>query len=1120
MPIQEQNIQFLRSQVMDDVPEGGGAATGTAIPDGVMNNVFEDISDLDRAMGRFNLRKLFLGVRALNTDLYGGAKLVVTQLPQDQAIGYALFTTQDAFDQRAQAQNRVESYLFKGPGWPGYLYANHISGMRALSVIQRVGSELPPIGKTLCLVQDEGLSSEFEQYVRVTQVDVSVQTFEDGRGEFERWIVTLTISDPLRHNFSGFDAVQRQDSDYSFTSKARLRNTTVADATRFFGSQRLAISASIGDREIRAQSQFAPLVPAARSETPLVNQPLNPDLIQTISAGARTVEVPQQAHTLALDVTAENRRLNWVQSILPRPAPNTLSIAYMAQGNWYALTDNGEGSLAGSDPSVGAGTVDYANGNFSVTLGALPDAGSQIMATWASPVHYTVRSGASAINESVARYRHTLSHVPAIADSLTLEWDSDGTTKTATANASGVISGDATGTLDPITGELDIAFAQMPTRGSPLSIGYTSFEASGGGNALTTETIGMTTTVQLSATPMSNTLRVKIPVGQQSYVVLVQDGSNMVLKAGTLLRRRSDDIALSGYAITQDQVIGTLSGSTLSITASTITTYVNRYMGGYSWANVYYQLAIDLTADGEFQYRATGVAGSDVSRADTPDIEALVFRLTPTQADDVVANSIRFTLGGYVYDDASGVLLTDSVGGSPNLVAGGVNYDSGDATITMWADGAAVAPSVTSLLTRYGQWTAIEASFRSPTSPLAPESLGVLATALDGTQISGQANQDGLITGAHITGQVNYEFGTARVEFGAWVLDSSLTDQEKEEDWYDPASIVDGQIWRPKPVDPGTITYNAVAYSFIPLDASIIGVDGVRLPADGRVPIYRSGDVVMIMHADETAPVTPVQGTPVSLGRTRVAWVRVIDDNGDTVTDGYTLDRAAGTVTFDTAPEHTPVTIRHTIADLRLVTDAQIGGQLTLARELSHNFPADESLVGSCLLFGDRRARVSHLWDQVSWNSTWSNSIVGNPATATLNTIDFPVTVTNEGCDTDRWVFRVTNASSNQWELISEKRGLVWSGTYAPGGDDVAPINPRTRVWDEMGQAWVGGTPYMTIPGLANGGGWSNGNVVRINTVGAIADFWIARSIAQSDEPAGDGLDGAEIYALGNIDRP
>ncbi len=84
MPIQEQNIVFLKSQVMDDVPEGGGAATGNVVADGLMNNVFEDISDLDRAYGRFNLRKLAVGVRTASTDLFGGAKTLVTDLPEDE----------------------------------------------------------------------------------------------------------------------------------------------------------------------------------------------------------------------------------------------------------------------------------------------------------------------------------------------------------------------------------------------------------------------------------------------------------------------------------------------------------------------------------------------------------------------------------------------------------------------------------------------------------------------------------------------------------------------------------------------------------------------------------------------------------------------------------------------------------------------------------------------------------------------------------------------------------------------------------------------------------------------------------------------------------------------------
>jgi len=191
MAIQESNIVFLESQVMDDVPEGGGAATGNVIVDGEMNNVFPDISDLDRTYGRFNLRKLFLAVRSLDTDLYGGAKTVVTALPSDPAVGYTLFTTNDPFDIRTDSADKVEAYLYKGPMWHGYLYENHIEGMQAIRIIQKVGTQLPPIGKTLCLVQDEGEAGEKEQYVRVIDTEAVVTEFEDSQGLFYRWVVTL-----------------------------------------------------------------------------------------------------------------------------------------------------------------------------------------------------------------------------------------------------------------------------------------------------------------------------------------------------------------------------------------------------------------------------------------------------------------------------------------------------------------------------------------------------------------------------------------------------------------------------------------------------------------------------------------------------------------------------------------------------------------------------------------------------------------------------------------------------------------------------------------------------------------------------------------------------------------
>ena len=53
MTILEGDIKLLASRVMDDVPEGGGGPTGTVIPYGGSNNIFSDITEADRAGGRF-----------------------------------------------------------------------------------------------------------------------------------------------------------------------------------------------------------------------------------------------------------------------------------------------------------------------------------------------------------------------------------------------------------------------------------------------------------------------------------------------------------------------------------------------------------------------------------------------------------------------------------------------------------------------------------------------------------------------------------------------------------------------------------------------------------------------------------------------------------------------------------------------------------------------------------------------------------------------------------------------------------------------------------------------------------------------------------------------------------
>lgn len=1096
MPIQEQNIVFVESQVMDDVPEGGGAATGTVIVDGAMNNVFPDISDLDRALGRFNLRKLFVAVRTLDTDLYGGAKTVVTALPTDEAIGYTLFSTDDPFDTRDSAADRVAAYLNAGAEWAGYLLENHVTGQRTVQLFQRPGAALPPIGRTLYLVQAEGQAGEVSQYVRVIDVASEVRTYTYSTGntvlDYDAAVVTCTLSDPLRHDFGGSPASRLFARD---VTKTKIRDTVVADAARYYGTQRLTQPAAVGDLTVRAASIFTQLVPSAQTETPLVNQPMAPELTTTVSGGERSADVVQQAHTLALPVTVESRALNVIQTLSPIPAPGASSLAFRAQGAWYVLTDNGTGVMAASDPSIGVGTLDYTTGALAVTLGALPDAGSQIMLAWASPVHYAVRAGATADAGATLDLAFRLAHAPIIPGTVSLAYPVGGVNRSATDPAAdGNLTGTGvTGTLNYATGDVTLRFTTPPDRAAAITCAYSWRDGA--------DLVATGPTAVISGGQFTVPGAAPFRAGGKMTLIAAIGASSLGAITASAYITPGGQVRVSGGQTPEeiggkhlrwdDQAVGTFDIASGVVTLSaTIAVYFKSWLSD-EWRDYQDPATITGVADIAVErdtaaYDPNAVTGEQVN----PSAIGLTLNLLTTVADTVVVGSVRFRATGKTYDDRAGTLYADidQVTGS-GTPAGSIDYAIGRATLTWWADAQSAAISVLSCLTRHGQWGAVQASLRTALAPLKTQSLQIIATTLDGEQITGSADGGGVIAAAWMRGTVGYEVGVAAIEFG---------------------QLVDG-VWTPRQVDPSTIRYNAVAYKYLPLPADILGIDPVRLPPDGRVPIFRAGDVALVLHTAETAPQTVSSGGTIDCGRTRLAWVRVLDAAGAAVATGYSLDRAGGIVTIDDASGMTmPVTVRHTVADLRLLTDVQITGDITLARPLSHDYPAGEALLAGCLLHGDRRARVSAVWDQQTWDGTWADSISGSEATATLDVIAHPVEVTNEGAETERWLLRWT--STTNVELIGQTRGLVYSGPFTA---DIAPVNPRTRAADGSG-----GVPYLRIPVAANGGGWSAGNVVRINTVGAIADLWIARAIQQSDEPAGDGADGCELYALGNIDRP
>lgn len=441
--------------------------------------------------------------------------------------------------------------------------------------------------------------------------------------------------------------------------------------------------------------------------------------------------------------------------------------------------------------------------------------------------------------------------------------------------------------------------------------------------------------------------------------------------------------------------------------------------------------------------------------------EGMIIDLLPNIWRPIVPGSLLFTYGGKTYRDRDGAIITDwSSTTDAGDSVGSIDYDSGQVLLTDYLSGinTTVAPVILACLTTFGERLTQYSKFRTSGAPLRLGSLIVNAITISGTSVSAQADTDGSITHPAITsGTVDAETGIVSIE------------------WADP-------------VFPSSVKYSAVAFSYLPLDPGLLGLDPTRLPSDGRVPIYLPGDVGVFSHTIETPVANPTAGGTLTLTRDHQAEVWVTGANGRTLDPvQYSLNRVAGVLTwadpltletFDEEPVTTPLTVHDRVEDMVLITDVQVSGQVGFNAELSQTYPAGEAVLSSAVLHGDLRARVWNLFHQASWTGAWSNDRIGNDTTAKYNDVAYPIEITNQGSIQERW--RIAFTSSTSFQVVGETVGVIGTGTTST---DCAIANPAT------------GAPYFTIRANGWGSGWASGNQVRFNTDGAQAPFWVARTI-------------------------
>ena len=500
MPITVEDVKLMASQRLADTTDGGGQMTGNEVVDGNVNNLFPDISRLDRVYGRVSLRKAFVHIDTADNDTYNGAHAILSVPASDPNVSVCLFTTSNPHDVRTDAVDRLESYVTLGPRFQGWLWGDQPAGSRSLLVFQPVSAEPPDVGAVLCLFNAKGTANEYRQYVRVMKVEQSTQSFTT-TSTFSRRILTITIGDPLEITFTGGEI---SGSDNVATS---IYNTIVSDAAKYYSVTTPTAPISSGDVAIQVSSIYTQLVPTSQAETPMLG--LTPGEVGPIKKSGNTTTVTFATRTWTV--------LNLGQAFVPK------SLALTVGSTQY--TDRGDGVLM--QGSNQAGTIEYPLGKITFisvvhgTVSATFDPGCAMSLT-PTTLMIPVFAASRGYNYVAIMWP------PPVPGTIQVDYMAEGKWYRLRDDGTGFLVPDipdtGTGRIDYAAGQLSLTCAALPDVDTPILVRW--------GNPV--ELVQMQGVVEIAIEPVHHTLTgvpvapgslsITWPVGIETTATATDDG--------------------------------------------------------------------------------------------------------------------------------------------------------------------------------------------------------------------------------------------------------------------------------------------------------------------------------------------------------------------------------------------------------------------------------------------------------------------------------------------------------------------------------------------------------------------------------------------------------------------
>lgn len=470
MPLLAGDIRLARSANMADVPEGGGPPSAQLLTSGRSNEIFPDISEETRTVGRVEIYQIFGLLRNTDRAALTGSNVILAKPPVDPNVSVTLLSLKDPFATRADIVRRIEAGMSPGSEWSGYLLENHFVTMKSVSLLQRPGMKPPTIGRTYVLVYNEGLAGERRQRVKIKSTATETRLFTEIVGnaliDFEAQVTMCELFDGLLYDFPGSPPSRTYARQ---AAKTALRETVYSDTGMFYGAGRLTAATAINDTWLQVNGITTQIVPNSRTESATVDQRPSARQTLTLATVPRKVEVGITPHTRRVKIGEENVGLVYVDQLRPLPEPGTVFIDYWSMGSRYTIYDDGTGRLVGS----GGGAVSYLTGSLNYTLKFLPDIGSAIAITHGTRLAYTDRSAQGAqvrAPEFAFMVESDNQWDRIVPGSLSVKYLSGGVQRTVTDNGTGGLAGAATGLVDYHSRSMLLRPTLMPDAGAELLI--------------------------------------------------------------------------------------------------------------------------------------------------------------------------------------------------------------------------------------------------------------------------------------------------------------------------------------------------------------------------------------------------------------------------------------------------------------------------------------------------------------------------------------------------------------------------------------------------------------------------------------------------------------------------